>query len=177
MKGYVEQKLWHEIAPEDKEPPELWVARYVLRLDVTENITTRRLRSYIYSAYHSIRQVDSPELNHYNSARADLVAEIITPPEEEPRGKMQVDLEPSGDPSYWLATYVLGFSEHEISVLCNVDRDSLQDPDRAILPLLKAAIKVLKGLEFKGKDYLTAYHRARYLLVRYYLDAHYYERV
>jgi len=177
MQGYVEQRIWYDISPEDREPPELWVARTVLKLDVTENITTERLRTYIYSAYHSIRQVRGNELNHYNSARADLVAELIPPPEKEPKGTIQVELEPSGDPSYWLATYVLGFSDHEASVLCNVAKDSLRDPARGLLPLLKAAIKVLKGLEFKDREYLTAYHRARYLLIRYYLDAHYYERV
>lgn len=183
MHGYVEQKLWFEIAPHEDDCLELWLVRYVLRIsDMRRSVTghtgrhqdTRieQLIDLLYSAQWDV--VGHKELDSYNSARADLIAAKVDPPAGDP-GKLYVELEPKKqDPSYWLATYVLGFTPHEIRCLCNIT--DVEQPARGIVPLLNAAAKILKGVKLKDKD-LQAYHRSRYILLRYYLDAVYHENL
>ena len=110
-------------------------------------------------------------LDRFHSARADLIASLLDPPESIP-GEVEFDLEPPGDPSYWLCTQILGFTDRELSILCKIPEPRLSAPLRAILPVLLVALDVLRGLD-THKELLTHYHRTRYLLIRFYLDAYY----
>jgi hypothetical protein len=116
-------------------------------------------------------------LNSWNSARSDLVCKIVPlprnwsttlMPHQELFGKDWLMLKPKGDISYWLATYLLGFDDKELEVLCP---DARSDEPQ-LLSLLVSCYRRLKEVRIKNLDLYT-YHRSRYLLLRYYLDAVY----
>lgn len=180
MKAYVKQKLLHEMLPAENECVPLWLAKHVLGIDpdtfsLNKATKGKSLTEYWTDVLYAVKwkRQGHRELDGWNSARADLIAAWVAPPVEDP-GNIEVELEPTCDPSYWLATRVLGFSDHELRVLCSVE--NVEQPARELLPLLGAALRVLKDVRVKDEA-LQAYQRARYLLLRYYLDAHYYEPV
>lgn len=167
MRGYVEQKLWHDAAPNEGTDVDRWLVKNLLRIELP---CSSSWKDTLYAA--QFERIEHKELDSYNSSRADLIAAWVDPPKEDP-GKLKIDLEPKHvDPSYWLASYVLGFSDHEIKCLCNVSDPTT--PARALLPLLGAAVRTMKEVKVKDET-LQAYHRARYILLRYYLDATYHE--
>lgn len=172
MRGYIEQRLWSEL--EVTKPMVLWVASVLLRIP-PELIAKhrRRLPSLIYQVYMSFGWHENKYVMTYNAARADLTAKIVPPPvDDEPL--IRIDTEPEGDTSYWLASHVLGFKDEEIAVLCGISEDSLQDPKRDILPLLKSAYRILKKIKLKDPD-VQQWHRSRHIMLRYFLDAEYHE--
>lgn len=183
MKGYVKQKLFHDMAPQDGDSIPLWLVKHVLHiepathtLEVAHAVANgKRADEYWTDVLYAVKwkRQGHRELDGWNSARADLIAAWVEPPVEDP-GTIEVELEPTCDPSYWLATRVLGFSDHELRVLCTVE--DVEQPARGLLPLLGVALRILKDVRVKDEA-LQAYQRARYLLLRYYLDAHYYEPV
>jgi len=187
MKQYVEKHLWNDMGPEQDAPRPrmIWLLGSLLRtyhpksLAMAKQITDSALVLRIYSCYNYIEPVEPTEnegehlaLNKYNAARCDLIAEWVDPPAE--CGTRAIPYEPPGDVSHWLATHVLGYTDHHLIVLCNCLPSELENPGRKLLPIIKSSMKQLKGLEFRSNE-LTVYHRTRYRLLRYYLDAVYHE--
>lgn len=167
MKGYVLTKLLKYAAPLPGKEVE-WVSRHVLRLPVAEPDSID-----IYIHYHQMRMQGHKYLDSWNSARRDLIASLIDPPNlhgYKNRLVWKLPIKPpSREPGLWLARYVLGFTEKECRVLCRVT--DLAHPT-ACVPLLKSAQRELRGMRIEDET-LAAYHRSRSLLVRFYLDAHF----
>jgi hypothetical protein len=172
MRRFVSKRIWEEMyVPDDPRP---WVAITMLRLP-SELIVAHKnnLNALIYKAEASILRTGRPYLDSFNSARCDLLAHLVAPPEEVTSDEVTVVYRPRGDTSYWLASHVFGFLDHEICVLCDLMPRELTSPKMSIIPLLKCVHRVFMQ-EIDLKDpMLAAYHRARYLLNRYYLDAKY----
>lgn len=161
MIGYVTQKLWSCAAPTDGKELE-WICHQVLRINDISVET-------VYLHYQRLRPIGHPYLDRWNAARADVVAHYIDPPFEQQIGltKQRTQLWPPRKPGRWLAQYLLGFTDKECSVLCATS--DLDEP-LAMLPLLLSAYGVLRHL-LPEHELLSHYHRTRYLLLRYYLDA------
>jgi len=170
MRHYLHSHIWKEIAPEADQT--LWVAQKVLRLPFEQ-----ANESGIYGALASFYRLGKKELDRYNSSRSDLIAYMIDPPADDPE-LISIPLEPSSDPSLWLCSHLLGLSDTETSLLATGSQltpaELVEMQPRVLVPILVNAQKILKGLKFK-EELLTIYHRERYLLLRYYLDAVYHE--
>lgn len=178
MQDYIIHKIWDEIEP--RKPTALWVLLTILRVPETvvmDHLQGRsdiqRLIELVFRYYNSLDRVGQKYIDAYNSARADLIASILTPPSDV-GATLEVETQPSGDPSYWLASHVLGFSNKELTVLLGISHETLKEPGRSIVPLLLVAFKVLQKMKL-GDELLQAYNRSRYLLLKYYLDAVYHE--
>jgi len=172
MKDYVEHKMWSDL--EVTSPVDMWVASRLLNIPPELISKYRRtLPSLIYRVFFSLEYNENSYVTAYNGSRADVIAEIIEPVDDDKR-IIRIDSEPLGDISYWLASHVLRFSDLEISVMCSVPLDNIRDPDRDLLPLIKSCYRILKK-EKLSNPLLQHYHRSRHLMIRYYLDAVYHE--
>ena len=175
MKAFVINKMLSEIEP--VEPYGQWVLETMFRVPqpVINTLTDSKpenLPAQVYRYYAHLQPVeDNKYLSRLHAARADLIASLVDPPATVP-GEVAFDLSPPGDPSYWLCTHILGFTDRELSVLCKIPETRLSAPSRIILPVLLVALDVLRGLD-THRELLTHYHRTRYLLIRFYLDAYY----
>lgn len=192
MREYVHRHIIQDAAPEGVQT--LWILRSVLRVTPTEEplkrpdgsisfVPTPSYVEQVYEGFHALRPIPSTVrmddeaksyLDKWNSARADLIAEMIPPPSNLPSQIREVSLYPEGDVSYWLAATLLGYTDREIGTFCGIKQDELSTPYRKIMPLLKMSYRELKRVQV-GDPLLHAYTRTRHLLMRYYLDAVYHE--
>lgn len=170
--SYLERHLWDDL--DVTSPKHLWVAECLLRIP-SELIEVHRknLNSLIYKVYFSMGSHENSYVTKYNAARCDLITKLIVPPQEN-EGIVRIATEPEGDSSYWLCTHVLGFTDIELSVLCDIDVDQLEQPMAALLPLLKRCYRLLQRVKLND-PLMQHYHRSRHLMIRYYLDAEYHE--
>jgi hypothetical protein len=177
MKGFVINKILSEIEPED--PVGQWILETLFRvpqavINTLTDYKTKALPAQAYRYYAHLQPVGHEYIDRFNSARADLIASILDPPEEI-SGEIEFDLEPPGDPSHWLCTQILGFTGYDLSVLCRIPPAAFsKDMGRLLLPVLKIALDTLRGLE-THEELLTHYHRTRYRLIKFYMDAYYHE--
>ena len=172
MRGYVPNKLWGDLEPTN--PKALWVATKVLALPPELIEAHRRnLPSLIYQVFFGLGATDNKYVTAFNGARVDLIASLIPPVDDNERA-ITIASSPEGDISHWLCTHVLLFSDIEISVLCNIGVDYLEDPGRDLLPLVKSCYTTLKKIKLQD-PVLQRWHRQRHLMIRYYLDAVYHE--
>lgn len=174
MKTYVINKIMSEIEPE--EPVGQWILEVMFRvpqvvINTLTDFKTENLPAQVYRYYAHLHLVGHKYLDRFHSARADLIASLLDPPEDAP-GEIEFDLQPPGEPSYWLSTHILGLTDRELSILCKIPEPKLCAPQRGILPVLLVALDTLRGLDTHD-DLLTSYHRTRYLLIKFYLDAYY----
>lgn len=169
MASYVETKIWRELTISD--PVEFWVLRKLLRAS-TGIIDYANPRETIYRIYHGLGPSNNPYLTKYNAARGDLIVQLIPYPDKVDERIIPIEHEPSDDISYWLATHVLGYSDDELKALCSpFDPDDIR---RELIPLIKLTYRRLRVVKLKD-PYLQNFHRARHLMIRYYLDAVYHE--
>ena len=176
MKAYVINKILSEIEPE--EPVGQWILETLFRvpqpvINTLTDFKAENLPTQVYRYYAHLQPVGHEYLDRFHSARADLIASILDPPESIP-GKVEFDLEPPGDPSHWLCTQILGFTDYDLSILCRIPELQLETPQRMLLPMLLVALDTLRGLE-THEELLTHYHRTRYRLIKFYMDAYYHE--
>ncbi len=176
MKAYVINKIFSELEP--SEPKGQWILSTLFRVpqEIINTLTGYKksnLPIQVYRYFAHLQITGDKYIDKYQSAKADLIASMIDPPAEDP-GEVEYALTPPGDPSYWLCSYVLGFTDEEMTVLCGIPEEHLQDPRRELVPILKIAMDCLKTVKLEDAV-LTEYHRSRYLLLRYYLDAYYHE--
>ncbi len=174
MRGFVINKILSEIEPE--EPVGQWVLETLFRvpqavINTLTDYKAENLPVQVYRYYAHLQPVGHEYLDRFHSARADLIASLLDPPEEIP-GKVEFDLEPPGDPSHWLCTQILGFTDYDLSILCRIPEPQLKTPQRMLLPMLMVALDTLRGLK-AHEDLLTHYHRTRYRLIKFYMDAYY----
>lgn len=174
MKAYVINKILSELEPED--PVGQWILEKLFRvpqpvINTLTDYKAENLPAQVYRYYNHLQPVGQDYLDKYHSARADLIASLVDPPAEIP-GEVEFSLEPPGDPSLWLCSHVLGFTDRELSVLCRIPETLLEEPQLLLTPILSISLTTLKGLKLHS-TLLTHYHRTRYLLIRYYMDAHY----
>ena len=172
--SFILTAIWREF--DIKPSKELWILRKVLR--ISDKVYTNKepdLHRVIFRAFNWFKfgPLDEPYLRRYNSGRADLIASWIDPPKDlAPDDTITFDLEPSGDLSYWLASYLLGYTDQELCALCQLSPTQVKDPGSGLLKLLRVTYRHLGKIVLKD-DYLHAYHRARYLFLKYHLDATY----
>lgn len=194
MREYVRNKLWLGIEP--RQPLDLWILTEVFRIDerlISEMRQWVSMREVVYFLQTSLDVLEGDDpankyLNAWNSARSDLVADLVTPPPTMDELTLNsVNPLPLGpqdiEPALWMLVYLYGFKDREISVMCPEYRwDPLSV--RALMPLLKCINRRLQEMpiireDFQAKDehqqLLFHYHRTKYLLLRYYLDAVYHE--
>lgn len=174
MEGFVINKIMSELEP--TKPVGYWILEKMFRvpqpvINILTNYEIKNLPVQVYRYYAHLQPVGHEYLDRFNSARADLIASILDPPKEIP-GKVEFELEPPGDPSHWLCTQILGFTDLELSVIGRIPEPQLKTPQRFLLPMLKVALDTLKGLKTQ-EELLTHYHRTRYRLIKFYLDAYY----
>lgn len=168
-RGYIQNHVRQRLRPPDnQELIELWILDNVLALEPSPQILPAQ---QIYGAYTSFGHLSNNKyLNAWNSARADLIADLVPIPILIP-SDITLSMEPDGDTSLWLCRTVLRFTDDELLQLAIVD---LANPRRALLPVLHDSCRVLK--EPPGSSILiNHYHRTRYLLIRYYIDAQYHD--
>lgn len=152
----------------------LWVARNVLSIpDELIKVHRSNLASLIYRIYYTLGPSENSYVTKYNAARADLIVSLVKPVDEDERA-IAIASTPEGDLSYWLASHVLLFSDTELSVLCNISVDHLDNPGRDLIPLVKTAYSTLRKIQLK-EPLLQNWHRARHIMIRYFLDAVYHE--
>lgn len=168
-KEVAEYVLWHQAAPAAMSiSREQYLIREVLRL---KDVPDEPEDLIIYAANSTFTLVEGRALNRWNAARADLIAAWVDPPDDviDP---IPVQLEPTGikPVSYWLLSYVLGYSD-EVIEMCKNDKFG-NGPEFESTPLIRDSAKVLKDL-ITIDEALTTYHRARYRLIRDYLDAYF----
>jgi len=168
-KAVAEFVLWANAAPQVMGiSPERYLINEVLRIRDVPGATDEQV---IYAANSTFTLVDEVALNRWNSARADLVAAWVEPPTDD-IDAIQVQLEPPPDQrvGYWLLSYVLGYSDEIIEA---TKSNRFGDGEAMLfIPLIRDSAKVLKSMIVKD-EVLTAYHRARYTLLRFYLDAYF----
>jgi hypothetical protein len=173
MKGYVENFIWQDL--EITKPRTLWVAERLLRIPPELIAKHRRgLPSLIYRVFFSLEAHENEYITKYNAARADLVVNLINYGDTTGPA-IHIDSEPSEDISYWLCSHVLGFTDMEIAVLCNIDIDAIHQPGRDLLPLVKSAYVHLKLIKFRQDPLMQHFHRSRHLMIKHYLDVVYHE--
>lgn len=184
MRNYVTNKLWSELEPTS--PRAEWVLRTMFRFESSEIFEAKELDGGIENAVYLCQakldrfydgETDHKYLNAWNSARADLIPQLVKLPFACPVYNVGgVQIEPPVGIAYWLATYLLGFNSKELKVFC-------PDLSGDLIPLLVCCYRQMakmpplkqqkeEGLEL-DKYLLFHYHRTRYLLLKYYLDAVY----
>ncbi|MBU1685701.1 hypothetical protein KJ662_05630, partial [Patescibacteria group bacterium] len=114
MRAYVSRHLWDDIYPEPT--IEYWLAARVMRLS-PELIREHPLPDLLYEAMHSIKPRRHKYLDPWNACRVDMVADLVEMPAEIKPINVQVNYYPKGEPAYWLASHVFGFSDREIASL------------------------------------------------------------
>ncbi len=174
MRGFVINKILSELEPE--KPFGQWILEVMFRvpqaaINILTNYEIRNLPVQVYRYYAHLQPVGHEYLDRYHSAQADLIASLLDPPEDH-AGKVEFELEPPGDPSLWLCTQILGFTNYELAVISRIPEPQLETPQRMLLPILMVALDTLRGLETQ-EELLTHYHRTRYLLIKFYMDAYY----
>lgn len=168
MRDFLVRHIWEELEPTS--PHSSWLLKKVLRVEPPDTEPERI--QLLYQYYHGLGPVDHRGIDRYNAARADLIAALVNPPDE-----VGPSISPSlypveQDISYWLCSHLLGLSDREIAVLAGIDQGTIEEPGIALLQILISAFRIMRSIRLKD-EVLHYYHRARYRLLRYYLDAHY----
>lgn len=163
MIDYVRRHLWEELYPAPD--PVRWVAERVMRIP-PELVDTHPLDQLIYEALHSIGPVANAYVNSFNSCRVDLAAEFVDPPSELCSTKVTVDYCPQGEEADWLIGHVFGFKPDELRALSVL---TMQDKLRFLLVIYARCRQEIRP----AHHVLARWHRVRYLVLRYYLDAKY----
>lgn len=165
-----EPQSYHESSPE----LHLWVLETVLGVDPLDNIPAV---DHIYGCYQQFKRFTPTGRDHFyyinkwNSARSDLVAELIPPPTT-PVGAQYLSIQPTSDVSYWLCRTVYRLTDQELSIISGVPPTELDSPGNRLVPILRYLMKASQPLAIPHPT-VHAFHRARYLMLRYYLDYHY----
>lgn len=168
--SYVRTKMWSDLEP--TKPMPLWVCRNVLHLSpnlISEHRSN--LPSLIYRVFYGLGPSDNKYITAWNAARADLIAEWISPPDDDER-IIHIPSEPDGDLAYWLAHEVLLYEDLEIETLTGVF--DVQEGGYELVPLIKSSYRVLKKIKLQT-PILQRWHRSRHIMIRYFLDAVYHE--
>jgi hypothetical protein len=163
MIEYVRRHLWEDLYPGPD--PVRWMAERVMRIS-PPLLDAHPLDQLIYEALHSIGPKSNSYLNSYNSCRVDLVAEFVDPPIDQCSVEVTVDYYPQGEEADWLSTHVFGFTPDELRALGVV---TLQDKLHFLLLVNARCRREIRPLH----PVISRWHRVRYLLLRYYLDAKY----
>lgn len=192
MREYIKYKIWHQIEP--TLPVEDWIISNVLRIDATQLVPIQKMvpltledkRVIIYQLQAFLRPTrgvfrgDKKYLDSWNSIRSDLIAEKVSLPQANmpPLFRAEdLEIKPHGDISLWLAQNLFCFDEKELRVF--VPELNLSEPEhgRLLMPLLTSVFRRMEDVsKMKMKDELLQYyHRTRYLLLKFYLDAVYHQ--
>lgn len=173
--SYIVNKLHTDLVPE----PSIirWIAEKVLVIPPA--LITRYkgdLLGLIYRVFYSLGPSENKYITTLNGAKADLIVAKIRAPfivfDDQPIHLFST--EPSGDLPYWILNQLLLFSDYEISVLCGIPQDEVEVSTYELIPLIKACYRILRRIKLSDPDY-QAWHRARHILVRYFLDAEFHE--
>lgn len=170
--SYVINKLVTDLCP--TKPRARWVAEKVLNIPPALIAShSRNLGLLVYKVYFSIKPTDNKYVTAYNSARCDLIAELI-PTVYDKIEPISIAYEPEGNLQYWLASTVLLFSDEELVALCGIHPDNVDEPTYEYIPLLRSSYRFLRKLKLQDPA-LQGWHRARHVMLRYFLDAVYHE--
>lgn len=166
--SFIDAKIIEELSP--TEPVNLWVARTLLRIPETIVSEADNINVLVYQAYDSLRAHENQYISNYNAARSELVTTLLPLQAKHEKRVLAIQYEPIDDPSYWLATHVLGYTERELTLICGeFDHD---DIGNTLIPLIYKTYKSLKILKLDDPLW-QYYHRSKHLMIRYYLDAVY----
>lgn len=173
MSKFIEARIVDELWMGDDK--EMWVASKVLRIPpVLIEMNLDNMRQLIYRAYDSLGPHEDKYIEEFNMARAELVSTIIDPPDQIDKRIIAIETEPTDDISWWLATHVLGYTPEELQVLCGkFDEDNIE---RELIPLIKENYKILRKIHMSD-PVLQRWHRYRHVMINYFLDAIYHDKV
>jgi hypothetical protein len=141
-----------------------WVYHFQAKLDLVDD-----------------KRPDAKYLNPWNAARSDLIVDLIPlpyewthepEPYEEQFTRAHLQLQPRGDISLWLATYIFGFDREELRALIPGLVIDEGDMGIQLIRLLVSCFRRMNEVRLNS-EILNHYHRTRYLLLKYYLDADY----
>ena len=170
--SYIHNKMWSDLEP--TKPVALWVCQNVLHLSpflISEH--RGHLNELVYRVFYGLGASTNKYVTAWNAARADLIVEWIDPPHDD-GPIIHIPSEPDGDIAYWLVSEVLLFEDIEIEALTGVDVDDVQEGGYALVPLIKSCYRELKKIKLQT-PILQRWHRARHIMIRYYLDAEFHE--
>lgn len=168
-KAAAEYLLWSIASPQVMGiSPERFLINEVLRVEDVPGASDEQV---IYAANSSFTLIDEVALNRWNSARSDLVAAWIDPPAQNiPRIPLQLQPPDGMFVGHWLLSYVLGYKDVVIEAMKS---NAFGDGEGMLYTsLIRDSAKVLKEMKVKDPA-LDVYHRARYLLIRFYLDSYF----
>jgi hypothetical protein len=170
--SYLENKIWSDLIPSSSH--QLWIASVVLGIpDELIEVHRKDLVNLIWRVYFGLGRSENDYVTKFNAARCDLIADTIRTTDGDDR-IIPIAYEPEGDISYWLASHVLRFTDQELAALCDISIEDVDDPGRALIPVVKSCYRKLRKIKLDD-PVLQNWHRSRHLLIRYFLDAVYHE--
>lgn len=172
MNKFIQRHIYDHIEPKDD--PLLWIRDDVLAVDPVDNVP---VPVHIYGCFQQLRRFEPYGFDHFyylnkwNSARSDLIAEFVPTPAHVGRA-YPLSIQPPSDISYWICTTLLRFTDRELCMLASLRPTELDHPRRSLLPVIKHSIAALQQITLPHPT-IHAWHRARYVLIRYYTDLEY----
>ncbi len=164
--------MWEDLEP--KKPLTLWVAQKVLCLSpglIAEH--RHELPKLIYQVYYGLEASDNKYITKWNAACADLIVEWVTPPVDDV-STIRIPREPYGDLAYWIAHDVLLLEDLELHALTGIPIDDIQHGGYHLIPVIKKCRKILSQIRLQSRV-LQNWHKARHVMIRYFLDAEFHE--
>lgn len=152
--------LWLQARPSTD--PDAWIVRQVLGEPLTQNLRSQVL-SAVIRPVDDLDEQDLPHnaaryLNRWNAARSDLLSDYVLSLDPEPLPPARdVQNQPRDDYLHWLWFSVAGLD---------------LPPDRASGGNL---LRALREIRFPNEPTLDGFHRQRYLVYRFFWDAHFHE--